>query len=170
MKLFTLLRIGAALLAPSVALPTGAAAAAPSGVITGVVLNLATNDLLAGARLQVEGTPGETSSERGGSFTLAAPAGPRTLIISFAGLETKRVAVLVPAGGEVAVEVSLTAAIYQLDKFTVSGLREGQALAIQLQSQADHAKTVAATDTFGNPAANPGELLMRLPGVAVNFV
>jgi hypothetical protein len=28
----------------------------------------------------------------------------------------------------------------------------------------------AATDTFGNPAANPGGLLMRLPGVAVNFV
>ncbi|NDH79870.1 MAG: hypothetical protein EBY70_06470, partial [Burkholderiaceae bacterium] len=58
--------------------------------------------------------------------------------------------------------MALTSAVYRLEKFTVSGLREGQALAIQRQSQAENAKTVAATDSFGNPAANPGELLMRL--------
>lgn len=170
MKIPSLLTVCVAFFANTVALTSLAAATPAPGLITGVVVNLATMDLLAGARIQVEGLPGETSSERGGVFTFPAPAGPRTLIISFAGLETKRVAVLVPAGGEVKTEVGLTAAIYQLEKFTVSGLREGQALAIQLQSQADHAKTVAATDTFGNPAANPGELLMRLPGVAVNFV
>ena len=170
MKIPALLTVCAVFFANTVVLASLAAATTTLGLITGVVVNLATKDLLAGARIQVEGLPGETSSERGGVFTFPAPAGPRMLIISFAGLETKRVAVLVPAGGEVRAEVGLTAAIYQLDKFTVSGLREGQALAIQLQSQADHAKTVAATDTFGNPAANPGELLMRLPGVAVNFV
>lgn len=145
-------------------------AAGTAGLITGVVVNDATGDLLAGARVQLVNTLTETNSERGGSFVLMAPAGDQTLVVSFAGLETKRVPVTVPATGPIAVEVRLTARIYTLDKVTVSGLREGQALALQLQSQAENAKTVAATDTFGNPAANPGELLMRLPGVAVNFV
>lgn len=146
------------------------ASAAGSGLVTGVVTNAATGDLLAGARVQVEGAAAEATSERGGIFALTAPAGAQMLVVSFSGLEPKRVPIVVPAGGEVAVEVALTAGIYVLEKFTVSGLREGAALAIQLQSQAENAKTVAATDTFGNPAANPGELLMRLPGVAVNFV
>ncbi|MBI5689700.1 MAG: carboxypeptidase-like regulatory domain-containing protein [Verrucomicrobia bacterium] len=144
--------------------------ASAGGVISGTISNQATGDLLAGARIQLEGTTLETTSERGGAFSLAAPTGPQTLVVSFSGLETARRGVVVPAGGEVAVDIVLTSGIYTLEKFTVSGLREGQALAIQLQSQAENAKTVAATDTFGNPAANPGELLMRLPGVAVNFV
>lgn len=161
--------LAALLLFPWLSL-TVARAAGASGTITGIVSNAATGDLLAGARVQVNGTAGETTSERGGGFTLSAPAGAQTLIVSFSGLETNRLAVTVPAGGTATVEAKLEAGIYRLEKFTVSGLREGNALAIQLQSQAENAKTVAATDTFGNPAANPGELLMRLPGVSVNFV
>jgi hypothetical protein len=101
MKIPSLLTVCVAFFANTVVLASLAAATPTPGLITGVVVNLATMDLLAGARIQVEGLPGETSSERGGVFTFPAPAGPRTLIISFAGLETKRVAVLVPAGGEV---------------------------------------------------------------------
>lgn len=143
--------------------------AAAGGVVVGVVSNQATGDLLAGASVRLEGTAAEAESERDGSFTLPAPAGTATLVVSFAGLETVRRTVDVPAGGQVRADVALTSAVYRLEKFTVSGLREGQALAIQRQSQAENAKTVAAADSFGNPAANPGELLMRLPGVAVNY-
>jgi hypothetical protein len=146
------------------------AAPAPVGTISGVVVNDATGDLLVGARVQLEGGAAETASERGGGFVLAAPAGAQVLVVSYSGLETRRMPVQVAAGATVPVEARLSAEIYRLEKFTVSGLREGQALAIQLQSQAENAKTVAASDTFGNPAANPGELLMRLPGVSVNFV
>ena len=150
--------------------PADGRAAPPPAVITGLVTNRATGDLLGGARVQLEGGAAETGTERDGSFVLPAPAGPQVVVVSFAGLEPARHSVVVPAGGEARVDVALNARIYTLEKFTVSGLREGQALAIQQQSQADNAKTVAATDSFGNPAANPGEMLMRLPGVAVNFV
>ena len=85
-----------------------AGTAAATGVITGIVSNLATGDLLAGARVQIEGVAGETSSERGGSFSLPASAGSQTLVVSFSGLETVRRPVVVPAGGEVAVEIGLT--------------------------------------------------------------
>ena len=121
------------------------------------------------SRVRVEGAAAETESERDGSFTLPAPAGTVTLVVSYAGLETARRTVEVPPGAPARAEFALTSAVYRLEKFTVSGLREGQALAIQRQSQAENARTVAAADSFGNPAANPGELLMRLPGVAVNY-
>ena len=145
-------------------------AAAPSGRIAGTVTNQATGDLLAGARVQLEGLVTEAESDRDGAFAVAAPAGPVVVVISFAGLETLRRPVVVPVGAEVRVDATLTAAVYQLERVTVSGLREGQALALQRQSQAENLKSVAAADSFGNPAANPGELLMRLPGVAVNTV
>ncbi len=145
-------------------------AAAPSGRIAGTVTNQATGDLLTGARVQLEGLVTEAESDRDGAFAVAAPAGPVVVLVSFAGLETLRRTVEVPAGGEVRVEAALTAAVYRLERVTVSGLREGQALALQRQSQAENLKSVAAADSFGNPAANPGELLMRLPGVAVNTV
>lgn len=141
-----------------------------TGVIAGFVTNLATGDLLEGARIQLEGSTIEIGSERGGAFSLSVPAGPQTLVVSYSGLETGRFPVVVTSGKETRLEAGLTSKIYTLEKYTVSGLREGNALAIQRQSQAENARTVAATDTFGNPAANPGEMLMRLPGVAVNFV
>ena len=152
-----------------VAVRPGSVSAAAAGVITGVVSNQATGDLLAGARVRVEGAAAETESERDGSFTLPAPGGMVTLVVSYAGLETARRMVEVPPGAPARADFALTSAVYRLEKFTVSGLREGQALAIQRQSQAENARTVAAADSFGNPAANPGELLMRLPGVAVNY-
>ncbi len=146
------------------------AAEAGSGSVAGVVFNEATGDLLPGANVRRLGGPEETSSERGGAFTLRLPAGSHTLEVTFTGLGSRQVAVAVQAGRESRLEVGLTSGVYALAKFKVQGLREGSALAIQLQREADNAKTVAATDTFGNPAANPGELLMRLPGVAVNYV
>ena len=52
-----------------------AAAAAP-GRIVGTVVNQDTGDLLAGARIQLEGSAAETESERDGTFVLPAPAHP----------------------------------------------------------------------------------------------
>jgi TonB-dependent receptor len=152
-----------------VSVSAGHALAMTTGVVTGLVTNLATGDLLAGARVKVVGSPAETFAERDGTFTLIAPAGTQTLVVSYVGLEPWQRVVEVSPTFPIRVDAALTATIYQLEKVTVSGLREGQALAIQRQSQAENAKTVAEKDSFGNPAANPGELLMRLPGVAVNY-
>jgi hypothetical protein len=111
-------------------------AAAPSGRIAGTVTNQATGDLLAGARVQLEGLVTEAESDRDGACAVAAPAGPVVVLVSFAGLETLRRTVDVPAGGEVRVEAALTAAVYRLERVTVSGLREGQALALQPRNRA----------------------------------
>lgn len=143
---------------------------AQTGVLTGFVTNQATGDLLPGAVLAVEGTGVTGATERGGGFTLTVPAGQHTLLVSYAGLDPARVTVAVTAGGTVRKDIGLTSGVYKMDAFAVKGVREGSALAIQTQRQADNPKWVAATDTFGNPAANPGELIQRLPGITTETV
>lgn len=141
-----------------------------NGMVTGIVSNEATGDLLPGAVVQIEGAAISTVAERGGTYRLSLPPGTYTLLVSYAGLDTVRLPITVSAGSEVTKDVPLTSNVYKLEAVTVAGLREGNALAIQTQRQAENPKWVAATDTFGNPAANPGELIQRMPGITTDIV
>lgn len=140
-----------------------------AATISGRITNQATGDLLPGAIVHVEGTALSTVAERGGTYALEVPAGARTLIVNYAGLDAARVPLTVAAAALVR-DIELTSGIYKLDAFSVSGVREGSALAIQTQRLSENPKWVAATDTFGNPAANPGELIQRLPGISTDIV
>src|SRR5687767_8471497 len=144
------------------------AAAQANGTITGRVSNAATGTYLESAIVSIEGTGLQTATERGGEFSLSVPAGTHTVVVTYTGLDAARESVQVTAGSTALKNFSLTSGIYKLDAITVTGLREGSALALQQQRLAENFKTVAATDTFGNPAANPGELLQRLPGVTID--
>ncbi len=140
-----------------------------SGTITGRVSNAATGDFLSEAIISVDGPALQTTTNRSGEFTLSVPAGPHVISVGFSGLSTLQRSVEVTAGAVSAQDFALTSDIYQLDKYVVAGLREGQAAAIQSQRQAMNSKTVAALDAFGNPGAAVGELLQRLPGVSVDI-
>ena len=65
-------------------------------------------------------------------------------------------------------DIALTSTLYQMDKFVVKNIREGQAAAIHEERSAANVKNVAAIDAFGNPGAAVGELIMRLSGIAVD--
>ena len=138
--------------------------------VSGVVANQATGDLLPGALIVVEGTGTTITTERGGSYSVSLPEGTHTLVVSFSGLDTARVQVTVTGTAPIVRDVQLTSGIYKMDAFSVAGVREGSAMAIQTQRAAENPKWVAATDTFGNPAANPGELIQRLPGISTEIV
>lgn len=141
-----------------------------TGTVTGVVSNQATRDLLAGAIIAVEGSSATAVAERGGAYSITLPEGSQTLLVSFTGLDTQRVPVVVTAGQIATKDVELTTGLYKMEAFSVSGVREGSALAIQKQRLSDNPKLVVATDTFGNPASNPGELIQRLPGISTDTV
>jgi len=140
------------------------------GVVSGVVSNQATGDLLPGAIITVERSSITATSERGGSYSVSLPEGSYTLLVSYSGLDTARIPVTVTAGQGVSRDVQLTAGIYKMESFSVAGVREGSALAIQAQRLSENPKWVVATDTYGNPAANPGELIQRLPGISTDIV
>lgn len=144
------------------------AADATTATMAGRVLNGATGAYLESAVVAVEGSMVQAVTARGGEFSLTLPPGRHTLHVSFTGLDPITEIVDLAPGAIVTKEFALTSGIYRLEPVTVTGLREGSALALQQQRLAENFKTVAATDTFGNPAANPGELLQRLPGVTID--
>lgn len=160
-----------ALVVAGILILTAARAAEPA-VITGRVSNAATKVYLEGATVAVAGQPTlSTVTDREGWYQLPLPASDDiTLIVSFTGLDAQRVPVRAVAGQQVTRDIALSSDIYKLEKFTVSGAREGNALAETLQRQAPNVKAIVSSDTFGNVAdGNVGDLLQRIPGITANY-
>ena len=149
-------------------LPSLLHSADASGVVTGTVSNAATRNLLEGAKVEVPTLNRSVLTDNTGRFTLAGlPSGNVELVVSYLGLDTKRETVSVGAGQRVVRNIDLSAEIYRLGEFRVTGEREGNALALTAQRNADNVKNVVALDAYGNlPNMSAGELAVRLPGVA----
>ena len=145
-----------------------APSAPPAGSISGRVQNLATGAYLEGASVTLERTAQATLTSRDGSFYFpSVPPGEYRLSVSYTGLDPQTLTLVVGPGQSIAREINLTAQIYTLERFTVPGEREGNALAITQQRNAANVKNVISADAFGNIAdQNLGNLLMRLPGLA----
>lgn len=141
-----------------------------AGRIVGRVSNAATDTYLGGASVHLTGANLHALTEPDGTFSLAAPAGSYNLVVSYTGLDPASVMVTVEAGGVVTRDFQLTSDVYRLDAFTVKGIREENALALQQQRYSENQKTVVSTNAFGTPSANPGELIQRLSGVSVNSI
>ena len=174
---FVSLLAAACLLAVSVVVPARAAdssspgAPLSTGTITGRVGNAATKSYLEGAVVELVGTDRTVITDRDGVYQLTGvAAGTATLSYAFTGLDAQRVTVAVGAGQRVVRDVELTAAIYQLEKFTVAGEREGTAKAETLQRQAPNVKAIVSSDTFGNVAdGNIGDMLQHMAGITANY-
>jgi iron complex outermembrane receptor protein len=147
------------------------ARAAEAGSLTGTVNNTATGNLLEGARVEVPALGLSVLTDITGRYVLpAVPAGTHELIVSYIGLDPFKERVTVAAGQRAVKNVDLTTGIYKLQAFKVSGDREGAAAAITAQRNADNVKNIVAMDSFGNlPNRSPGEVAIRLPGVAGNL-
>ena len=150
---------------------TCAQAAEGTGTLTGVVSNPATGNLLEGARLELPQLGANALTDLTGRYTLTGvPAGTHDLVVTYTGLDSLRVRVSLGAGERLVRNFDLTAAIYQLDAFTVTGEREGGAAAITVQRNAENVKDVVAMDAFGTlPNMSASEVALYLPGVAGNL-
>ena len=158
------------LLCLGLGLITSAFAQSP-GTVTGQVSNAATASFLDGAEVVVAGTARSAVTDREGRFEFSLPAGAVTLVVSYTGLEAKRIPVVVTAGARAVQNVELSSSLYRMEAFTVSGPREGSASAITKQREAPNVKNIVASDSFGNVAdGNIGDFLQQLPGVTAVYV
>ncbi len=139
--------------------------------LTGVITNSATGRALEGARVVLGTTGRDTLTDQTGTYRFnAVTPGPVVLKVSFTGLNTTDVSVEVSPGARTQRDIGLTADIYTMGKFVVSGEREGNAQAITLQRLSDGIRNVVSTDAFGSLSGNPADLVMRLPGVEAESV
>jgi TonB-dependent receptor len=166
------------------ALPRDTPARTATGSIRGRVVNRSNQEYLQKARLTIEGTNLETTTNADGSYYLpGVPAGKVHLKVFFTGLAPRAGVVEVPAGRTVVHDIELdlvesrpTAArgndTVKLDQFVVSVSREMNASAIAINEQrfAPNLKTVVSTDEFGTVAeGHVGEFLKFLPGITMEY-
>ncbi len=144
--------------------------AAFAATITGSVSNLATGNLLEGARVEIPALGLAALTDTTGRYVFPAlPVGSHEVVVSYTGLDPARATVAVAADQPATRNFDLTTGIYKLDAFKVRGEREGAAAAITAQRNAANVKNVVATDSFGNlPNLNAAEVAIRLPGIAGN--
>ncbi|MEO6873308.1 MAG: carboxypeptidase-like regulatory domain-containing protein, partial [Opitutaceae bacterium] len=147
-----------------------AAAQSAEGTVSGRITNKSTGYALDGAIIRASGTNRSTISQRGGDYTLLLPVGAHRLEVQYTGLDAANATVTVAPDAAVTQDFELTSNVYTMDKFAVKSVREGNAAALQRQRTAINSKIVVAADAYGVPAANPGELIQRLPGVSVEIV
>ena len=143
---------------------------AGTGIVTGKVANAQTGAYLQGAEVTV-GNATAVLTSRDGSFNVSGvPAGPSTVRVYYTGLDASTTTVNVAAGQTVTTNVTLASKVQQLDAFTVSADREGEAASITRQRVAANVMNVVSTDAFGSVAdGNIGNLMVRLPGVSGEF-
>ena len=152
-----------------------------SGTIQGRVYNPTTQQYVRNAEVRLEGTNQVTSTESDGSFTFNnVPAGPARVTVRFTGYATATESFSVGPGQTVTREINLTSTevgaarageVVQLQAFTVSSEREGNAKAIMEQRRNMNITTSVASDIFGDVTdGNIGEFLKYLPGVDVDYV
>ncbi|MSU72805.1 MAG: TonB-dependent receptor [Opitutus sp.] len=139
-----------------------------TGTIIGLARNAATRKALEGANVTIPQLGLSILSDNAGRFVFGSlPAGTYELTISYIGLDVLKSSIVLAAGERIAREFELNSGIYQLDAFKVTGEREGNALALTMQRNAENVKNVVAMDSYGVlPNASVGEVFIRLPGVA----
>ena len=162
-----------ALSAPAVAASTsvGAPSATPAapGRVTGVVSDSTSGETLVGATIRIAGTSIGVATDIDGRFTISGvPAGPQTLTVSYIGYDARSVAVVVPDGGTVTVDVALAYTSSGLGEVTVTAQLEGQLEAINEQLNSNTISNVVSADRIRElPDANAAESIGRLPGVSL---
>ena len=160
-RAFALAALVAALAAP-------ASAATPfAGRIVGTVTDAATGETLIGASARIAGTSIGASADVNGRFTIPnAPSGSQSLVVSYVGYVSDTLAVVVPDGGTVEVEVALN--FLTLEGVTVTAQVAGQLSAINEQFRSATVGNVVSSDRIQElPDNNAAESIGRLPGVAI---
>ena len=176
--LSSLLRAATALV---VATAGASAQPAGNGTIEGRIVNTHSGDLVARARLTVEGTGLEAFSDPGGQYRLVnVPAGPARVRAFFTGLEPQTQTVTIAAGRTTRQDFNLgdkpgraDAGVVKLDEMVVSTSKQMDAAAIAINEQrfASNIVNVLAADEFGAILENNvGDFLKFLPGITIDFI
>lgn len=140
-----------------------------AGRLSGTVTSSATGNALQGARVSLPSLGKTALTDSAGHFVFFdVSPGEVNVVASYSGFEESSSTVTVGATGAADVALVLNSTnVVALEKFTVSSIKEGQALAVTEQRNAANIKNVTAIDEWGIlPTQNTAELLTRMPGIS----
>ncbi len=142
-----------------------------AGRIAGRVQHAVTGLFLNGATVEIPALGRTTLTDPLGRFEFRAlPIAAYAVTVSYTGLDTQSVTVRSNDPSSAVLSFELSSEVLKLETFQVTTEAEGHAAAITRQRNSTNLITAAATDAFGALASqNPGEIFMRLPGVAATI-
>ena len=140
---------------------------AQAGTIVGKVVDRATRQPLAGARIVIPGTALETQTGKDGDYRVTSvPAGRVSVGVLRLGYRAMSDTVRVIAGQSASLDFAMAASLVTLSEVVVTGTAGNQ----ERRAQSAQVASINASDVVKNaPVSNVGELLQsRVPGVAVS--
>ncbi|MEY4938940.1 MAG: hypothetical protein RIQ93_675 [Verrucomicrobiota bacterium] len=145
-----------------------AESSAATGVVLGNVTNKATGNGLIGAKVEIPGLNLSALVDSTGRYLINnVPVGAHDIVITYTGLDSQTVKVVITAGQPAVRDFVLTSSVTMLDAFKVASVKEGLSSAVTQQRNADNLKNVASMDQLSDlPNMNATELAIRLPGVS----
>ena len=140
------------------------------GILSGRVIDKATNAPLTGAQVFIKDSNYGSVTNYQGRYRIAGlESGSYTLVVSYLGYERVEKEVSVAASESTFVNVELASIVIEGDMIVVEGsIRQGQAEALNRQKNADEIKNVVAEDMIELfPDPNVAEALQRIPGISI---
>ncbi|VAX25635.1 hypothetical protein MNBD_IGNAVI01-2893 [hydrothermal vent metagenome] len=141
-----------------------------TGKISGRVTDAQSGDYLPGANVILEGTTIGAASNREGKYRIVnVPAGTYTLMVKYMGYQDYSEKITVTAGKNTLIDIALKVSYVKMEDVVVSGIRQGQVKALEMQKEAPNILNVVSREQMENfPDVNAAEVLQRLPGVTVD--
>ncbi len=138
-----------------------------SGSISGRVLQQETGNYLEGATIELTPRGERQLTTNKGEFAfIDLPPGDYTLRVSYLGLDSQALKITLASGASEDRVIPMTSDVYKLEKFVVTGEREGNAAALVEQKNAPNVMNNIAIDAYGPIAdGNLAQFLQFLPGV-----
>ncbi len=144
--------------------------ALPATTINGKVTDANSGELLPGANVILVGTSYGAATDRSGKFNIPnVPTGDYTIIVKYIGYEdyTQEITVSNDVKDNY-FEIGINISYVKMEDVVVSGLRQGEAKALNWQKSSNHIQNIIVSEQIeAFPDPNAAEALRRLPGISV---
>lgn len=140
-----------------------------NGTVEGTVRDATTGEVLIGATVRIDGTALGAATTADGTYRIIqVPDGQQTLIVSYIGYKTERVAITIQPGATLNQDVELQLDVLEGQEVLVTAQAEGQIAAINEQLASNTIiNVVSAARIQELPDVNAAESVGRLPGVSM---
>jgi TonB-dependent receptor len=154
---------------PRAGQPGGKKEKPAAAILTGHVLDKATQEPLPGANIILQGTAIGTASDIKGRYKITKiPPGNYSVTVTYIGYKSKNIAIRLAPGKAVIRDITLVYDVVEGETVTITAQAEGQVAAINQQLRSNTIKNVVSAERIMElPDANAAESVGRLPGISI---
>lgn len=142
-----------------------------TGILKGVITDAVSHDVLPFATVAIKNKSWSVLTDKNGNYLMhQLPAGSYELEVSYLGYTAAQRKINLQGGVTMVLNVGLLAKTHALSGVTITGIRRGEATALNAMRNAENIKYVLSKEQIEKfPDNTVSESLQRVPGVAVGY-